>query len=742
VNAQSIGKTVLVLMILGGAGYVVWTNMRAVEEVDPLEVQRASQQQLIQTPVVNPAQGGLPDVDQAAMIAGFEKLAGPLDREALGKKCAELIEQVNPPTRLQSPPDLPDSRTVRKRGLGLTKRWNEEYLKTTKHGPAIKKEANELLTKLLRQNFGATSRDTRSQDIGRLKSLANHGTRDPVLYLFYKITTGFEFDRMLEMESPNHSSWFKALAWNHYHRFTRAYYSPEDKRVEVAQDYAQEFARLLSDCGTDAKKIDHFMRTDMRNHLGASRYFRCFVFSEWAKMELPPIDPYLMTYLAADAADAMAWIFRGNGYANEVEHWDVFTTELERAGQYFVKAWSLRPDLPYPARRMIAISRAGGHEVSDREWFYIATKMDFSSWSPYSSYKWSLLPRWGGSDQAMYDFVTELLETNEPEGLVQTHAREILRWYIDMEDSPEAWTRLEMVDLANLMADQLVDWKKSGLIKEGRREWTGTRDCALPIFIANRMFLEAAPLVREFDQPIRRFSDMPRPVDYEFCLSAIHAHGLRNHSKISSLEYRFTSLFEAFSKSELDVWENTLDALDESEAACRPYLRSRYEFGRVQTAIAEGKQTSLAMDAPIHCWACRNGTAKPSLDALRITRAGSSRPTLVSSRIAFEPPYSWQAQIERTGKPDDQLAITLRGRPADPASMGVEKSRDEFVFDLPSGTTLDVAVRVRDNKATVSVNGEEIQGYEPDALVPESFVPWIDTRGEISIKNVTIEGHR
>lgn len=110
-----------------------------------------------------------------------------------------------------------------------------------------------------------------------------------------------------------------------------------------------------------------------------------------------------------------AWQARGGGWASEVteEGWKGFAKHMEAARDHLNEAWNLNPGWPESATEMITVAMAGhAHDQeSPREWFdrAVAAQLDYKP--AYTAYMWSLMPRWGGSHEALYALGRECLAT-------------------------------------------------------------------------------------------------------------------------------------------------------------------------------------------------------------------------------------------------------------------------------------------------------------------------------------------
>ena len=145
------------------------------------------------------------------------------------------------------------------------------------------------------------------------------------------------------------------------------------------------------------------------------------------------INPWVYDMLAAEWHKRQAWKSRGSGYASTVkkEGWVSFEKNLELAQEEAKRAYKRHPERPEASAFMIDIAKAGETDESERTWFDRAVEAEFDYIPAYNCYLNSLLPRWGGSHEAMIDFMIECTDTNRYDTLVP------LRWatcFVDIFD--------------------------------------------------------------------------------------------------------------------------------------------------------------------------------------------------------------------------------------------------------------------------------------------------------------------
>jgi hypothetical protein len=126
--------------------------------------------------------------------------------------------------------------------------------------------------------------------------------------------------------------------------------------------------------------------------------------------------PWLWHMLSAHQETRQAWQSRGGGWAGQVteEGWKGFETHMVAAREHLLEAWSLNPEWPEAATGMIKVVMANHGPAGDttRMWFDRAVAAEFDHFDAYRALVWSMMPRWGGSHQDLYNFGRECLETN------------------------------------------------------------------------------------------------------------------------------------------------------------------------------------------------------------------------------------------------------------------------------------------------------------------------------------------
>jgi hypothetical protein len=125
--------------------------------------------------------------------------------------------------------------------------------------------------------------------------------------------------------------------------------------------------------------------------------------------------PWVYEMASGQLETRRAWQARGGGWAANVteEGWKGFEQHMVAARDHLTEAWTLNPEWPEPASKMIGVVMAGhgAPDDSERLWFDRAVAAEFDYLPAYQAMLWSLMPRWGGSHQELYALGRECLDT-------------------------------------------------------------------------------------------------------------------------------------------------------------------------------------------------------------------------------------------------------------------------------------------------------------------------------------------
>lgn len=125
---------------------------------------------------------------------------------------------------------------------------------------------------------------------------------------------------------------------------------------------------------------------------------------------------WLAHMVAGDYYIEAAWKSRGGGWANTVteEGWAGFFKHLEMARDALEAAYEAEGNYPEAPTKMITVAMGAGDRlgINARLWFEnaITAQLDFKP--AFDAYMTAILPRWGGSHQAMFQVAVECAEAD------------------------------------------------------------------------------------------------------------------------------------------------------------------------------------------------------------------------------------------------------------------------------------------------------------------------------------------
>jgi hypothetical protein len=137
------------------------------------------------------------------------------------------------------------------------------------------------------------------------------------------------------------------------------------------------------------------------------------------------------------------WFYRGGGFIQDVkpEDYQEFEKGMKFARGNFEKAQAEHPEYPEAATYLLNVSKTGatGPMASPRAWFDRAVAAQFDHLPVYYDYMSALLPRWGGSHEAMLSFGKECVETGRFDTQVPKLFYEIILTIAENDRDDSIW---------------------------------------------------------------------------------------------------------------------------------------------------------------------------------------------------------------------------------------------------------------------------------------------------------------
>jgi Domain of unknown function (DUF4034) len=128
----------------------------------------------------------------------------------------------------------------------------------------------------------------------------------------------------------------------------------------------------------------------------------------------------------AEVLMAVAWSYRGTGFANTVppQAWAEFRTHVQRAVDHMVKHADTALSTSEGHVTMLNVGRAAGW-THERQWAIAQAGLKLSPHDDrlYLKMVLSLLPKWGGSGQQVDRFINEAVERTKAERGLELYAR-------------------------------------------------------------------------------------------------------------------------------------------------------------------------------------------------------------------------------------------------------------------------------------------------------------------------------
>ena len=198
-------------------------------------------------------------------------------------------------------------------------------------------------------------------------------------------------------------------------------------RPDLTNHDRQMLLRLVEQCSDP----DFSFRTSLNGKTTSQRLpcARPHLVSRLA--HVASIDPWIREMTLAHEHHRLAWLARGDGFADTVtsDGWIQFRNQIAIAKIHALNARKLHPELPEAAALMISVVMAGDRVSGEdaRFWFDEALRADLNCTEAYDKYAWSLRPRWGGSHDKMLALARECLASERFETSIPGYYEKIIK---------------------------------------------------------------------------------------------------------------------------------------------------------------------------------------------------------------------------------------------------------------------------------------------------------------------------
>lgn len=361
----------------------------------------------------------------------------------------------------------------------------------------------------------------------------------------------------------------------------------------------------------------------------------------------------------------LGWRWRGNTTADLVPGpgWQKLAENLELAADHLVQAWKTEPNHPEPASHMIGVAMLGGTDESARVWFDRAVAAEMDHPQAYQNFVVLLLPRWGGSHKAMYQFGLDCLATKRFDTVVPL---QLFYQVISVEQetgqtgkfwrNPKAYAKLK---------EMFEGYEAAAELPPEQQHWFSrarTRSLYAAAALRAEQWEDAARIIERLDgkltdESLRAVQVRPFEIARAFALtgnvkdSAAAAEQVANEDapSVESLTAAIEQLSDAQSKN------------DNPRAAT--YFPIKLRMLRQAGAFWSGDWVDLTFDEDLSGWQIRSGKWTRQDDRTVIgerDNPGNGQyylPLELASLHKFPPPYVLQAEVHAAGP----LAITGSG---------------------------------------------------------------------------------
>lgn len=288
---------------------------------------------------------------------------------------------------------------------------------------------------------------------------------------------------------------------------------------------------------------------------------------------------WLSQVIAGQYEIDQAWKARGGGWASEVTEtgWQGFDAHQALARSHLTAAWKLRPNYPEAPTYMIKVVMGGSHKAGEscRLWFDRAVAAQFDYEEAYNFYLTTLLPRWGGSHEEMYQFGKECLATKRFDTNVPLWLFNVAKTIDRMEDDPDFWRRSDVyADLRTMFNGYLAS--APGKRKENLSLW-------LAVDWRSGRYDKARSLLKKLGDDIDSYAfEQIFIIRHDRPVSEIYA--MTGPLKAQLIKANRLSITDQANKA-LPILETALK--ENREAKAETYLRERLAAIRVEAGMAK-----------------------------------------------------------------------------------------------------------------------------------------------------------
>jgi tetratricopeptide (TPR) repeat protein len=413
-------RLTVLAMFLVAVGVVVWVRRNL--DVPPVEVVSSSPGSLVdpaeRTRILEESIAAEP-VDLKILVERFEeKLSeGAAEVEAYWQERKRV--PVEERCRIDAGPDARIHAMFKEERLQYRMEEVAHYQKKTQDRGEGRRHGAEFLTAYMRFAANMDEADDKVALREKAEKALAAGASDPMVRLYYaRILSHFdEMDEAMriikEVVKPIEDGSYRAIttylvrSWllvlPHKDR-PNGQMHVDSSVVEAAIDY------LEAEADRDNQRIVYKPVSGL--FTGGDDRVKAALFE--AILASEATDLWIRHMIAGRYYVSLACGSRGQSWAREVspEGWEGFYQNLPSSGAHLRRAWQLHPEYPEAAICLIDVAKLdGGDGWSSRDWFYEAARAEMDHYGMHATLRGAILPRWGGSYEAMLAHATECLDT-------------------------------------------------------------------------------------------------------------------------------------------------------------------------------------------------------------------------------------------------------------------------------------------------------------------------------------------
>lgn len=348
--------------------------------------------------------------------------------------------------------------------------------------------------------------------------------------------------------------------------------------------------------------------------------------------------PWLMAMLAGQRHINAAWEARGGGWASTVteEGWKIFHAQIAEARQQFESALALEPDYPEAAAGLITISMAGGTpNTTSREWFDQSVEAQVDYDAAYVALLQDLLPRWGGSHEAMYAFAVECLQTDRYDTNVPTRFLTTIEWITGDQGSLRFWqNRGVYANAQTLFAKAKEKWPPH------MADWYSSYHVCVAVYLAK--YDDAKQVVEELGDRLDKELLGSHGLLPDRTISQIYAYTGPNAEEFQSAQRKITL---RKTDAALAAYTALIAKLPKDDKSLYYAQSCKAELETIKTFNA-GKWMDLQPDADLGGWTVVRGKWKVEEDGTITGTADAQGQGLLVFNGNFPPQLEAKVTIE------------------------------------------------------------------------------------------------